>query len=235
MAMQAVVICWKIRIFAYWTTPLAIDWAVDAELWFAEKFVSLLIEQHLWHIRRAAACGCDLLKNSYLCLLNNTNKLVWLAGLLVVICWKIRIFAYWTTPHTLDCNSGSRLWFAEKFVSLLIEQHRHNKVSQRAVSCDLLKNSYLCLLNNTRVWAVAKSTVVVICWKIRIFAYWTTPVAKRQTDFIALWFAEKFVSLLIEQHLPAAIRSPCTVVICWKIRIFAYWTTPCCFQEWGRF
>ena len=92
-----VVICWKIRIFAYWTTP------------------SLYI---IWFLY-----SCDLLKNSYLCLLNNTA----------------------------ESRSMRRevLWFAEKFVSLLIEQHLRPPSPEKAISCDLLKNSYLCLLNNT--------------------------------------------------------------------------------------
>ena len=41
-----------------------------------------------------------------------------------------------------------------------------------------------------------------------------------------LWFAEKFVSLLIEQHRAGKRKPKPLVVICWKIRIFAYWTTP---------
>ena len=68
---------------------------------------------------------------------------------MVVICWKIRIFAYWTTPWLGHGRGGEELWFAEKFVSLLIEQHHKIIARSRERSCDLLKNSYLCLLNNT--------------------------------------------------------------------------------------
>ena len=195
-------------------------------LWFAEKFVSLLIEQHQDSVVVRYVWRCDLLKNSYLCLLNNTCCASTEAEEEVVICWKIRIFAYWTTPESQ--RSLGRL------------------------SCDLLKNSYLCLLNNTCTLRDHQKTFVVICWKIRIFAYWTTPRCMPSAFAWRLWFAEKFVSLLIEQH-----RSPggvwrnhgcdllknsylcllnntiCSrgcenlqVVICWKIRIFAYWTTP---------
>ena len=66
---------------------------------------------------------CDLLKNSYLCLLNNTPEKDVQLDAYVVICWKIRIFAYWTTPRLVYLLEPS--------------------------GCDLLKNSYLCLLNNT--------------------------------------------------------------------------------------
>ena len=170
--------------------------------------------------------SCDLLKNSYLCLLNNTLRQVLDKHFCVVICWKIRIFAYWTTPVGLLPNSCNPLWFAEKFVSLLIEQHLHSKTDKiwiscdllknsylcllnntllssqttREGSCDLLKNSYLCLLNNTEVRSQCKDSKVVICWKIRIFAYWTTPQRTNHPTRRELWFAEKFVSLLIEQH-----------------------------------
>ena len=193
-------ICWKIRIFAYWTTP---GWTGNT-----------------------VTVSCDLLKNSYLCLLNNTASAECLLRNAVVICWKIRIFAYWTTPTMKRSIEKIVLWFAEKFVSLLIEQHPRRARAMAIECCDLLKNSYLCLLNNTK----------------------RTKKPPRQK----LWFAEKFVSLLIEQHLwyffvpirhscdllknsylcllnntlPHSLQTAQAVVICWKIRIFAYWTTP---------
>ena len=197
---QGVVICWKIRIFAYWTTPKRSRGTRTSWLWFAEKFVSLLIEQH------------QIIRDEKISR--------------VVICWKIRIFAYWTTPNAIKSVLGAKLWFAEKFVSLLIEQHQERRRED--------------------------NRGVVICWKIRIFAYWTTPWQLQSKNTTQLWFAEKFVSLLIEQH-PESARtgaeiscdllknsylcllnntlcrdSSCqwSVVICWKIRIFAYWTTP---------
>ena len=143
-------ICWKIRIFAYWTTPGLYEVDCSTLLWFAEKFVSLLIEQHPFF-------SGSIIRS-------------------VVICWKIRIFAYWTTPYHVREVRIYWLWFAEKFVSLLIEQHPARGGSQRPSCCDLLKNSYLCLLNNTTFENIVKTIKVVICWKIRIFAYWTTPV-----------------------------------------------------------
>ena len=249
---QLVVICWKIRIFAYWTTPLRTEGISLAKLWFAEKFVSLLIEQHQTTRPDDVEMCCDLLKNSYLCLLNNTARARRPCAAMVVICWKIRIFAYWTTPNLATEPDYPKLWFAEKFVSLLIEQHLIRESFLRPISCDLLKNSYLCLLNNTEPADEERLRIVVICWKIRIFAYWTTPATGSQTNREMLWFAEKFVSLLIEQHqkhFSKFIHSSCdllknsylcllnntrstgrersgVVVICWKIRIFAYWTTP---------
>ena len=171
------------------------------KLWFAEKFVSLLIEQHPAPLPKVHHGRCDLLKNSYLCLLNNTNCKSNKRKVTVVICWKIRIFAYWTTPVKNPRTASQQLWFAEKFVSLLIEQHLEFATNASPSSCDLLKNSYLCLLNNTLAPPPRFASLVVICWKIRIFAYWTTPHSNLPTCINTLWFAEKFVSLLIEQHL----------------------------------
>ena len=202
-------ICWKIRIFAYWTTPKWNSGCAAPKLWFAEKFVSLLIEQHRWRSQGRRQRCCDLLKNSYLCLLNNTRWTTTSSSRPVVICWKIRIFAYWTTPRHLSRAAGfllwfaekfvsllieqhpyahqqppaDWLWFAEKFVSLLIEQHPYAKRKAHAGRCDLLKNSYLCLLNNTETFQGYTYLLVVICWKIRIFAYWTTPDNQRWKDF----------------------------------------------------
>ena len=182
----------------------------SSSLWFAEKFVSLLIEQHHTIVGMVTDSSCDLLKNSYLCLLNNTFMWQWAEKDLVVICWKIRIFAYWTTPFNGRLTKEQKLWFAEKFVSLLIEQHLSLINISLPRCCDLLKNSYLCLLNNTPLRHLPEMCLVVICWKIRIFAYWTTPGCFSRTAGTKLWFAEKFVSLLIEQHLlPVGVFAQC--------------------------
>ena len=172
----------------------------NRKLWFAEKFVSLLIEQHRGSQIGGGLDCCDLLKNSYLCLLNNTVESWMPTTSIVVICWKIRIFAYWTTPVATWTGLPVTLWFAEKFVSLLIEQHPGYRDVPGRARCDLLKNSYLCLLNNTLSKSGCSTPAVVICWKIRIFAYWTTPHSENLSKHLTLWFAEKFVSLLIEQH-----------------------------------
>ena len=195
-------------------------------LWFAEKFVSLLIEQHRDNVREIRAYGCDLLKNSYLCLLNNTEEAKAKAEQAVVICWKIRIFAYWTTPDDDGTLLPAVLWFAEKFVSLLIEQHLRMAALPVTIRCDLLKNSYLCLLNNTRKAHLRLSQSVVICWKIRIFAYWTTPEKKQGNNGISCDLLKNSYLCLLNNtpHINPAPRR--AVVICWKIRIFAYWTTP---------
>ena len=169
-------------------------------LWFAEKFVSLLIEQHLWRTIVEIFCSCDLLKNSYLCLLNNTcwTKIVFKT--FVVICWKIRIFAYWTTPQGRVVDGSGVVVICWKIRIFAYWTTPDKACHHTPKSCDLLKNSYLCLLNNTKKGDEDRAVTVVICWKIRIFAYWTTPPLRDTGVPEELWFAEKFVSLLIEQH-----------------------------------
>ena len=65
---------------------------------------------------------CDLLKNIYLCGSNNNKSFLHYEYKIVVICLKISIFVVATTTH-YDFNIGN-------------------------VSCDLLKNIYLCGSNN---------------------------------------------------------------------------------------
>ena len=197
-------------------------------LWFAEKFVSLLIEQHLRPVIADETGCCDLLKNSYLCLLNNTQCPTGKEEDAVVICWKIRIFAYWTTPPNFHGGKIYKLWFAEKFVSLLIEQHPTvwGRAGQRR--CDLLKNSYLCLLNNTGVRRINFQALVVICWKIRIFAYWTTPSCRACSRWTCCDLLKNSYLCLLNNTDAWWWTTRPSVVICWKIRIFAYWTTPRC-------
>ena len=114
---------------------------------------------------------------------------------MVVICWKISIFA---PAKTTSCAKGyvmNRLWFAEKLVSL------HQQKQPRCSS-----------------W---RHSTVVICWKISIFAPAKTTAIGVILIIASLWFAEKLVSLHQQkQQLLRLFASP-LVVICWKISIFA--------------
>ena len=96
MNKQVVVICLKISTFVVSTTT------------------TLFVFHH--------TDGCDLLKNIYLCGINNNSPLKSLLSTSVVICLKISTFVVsTTTPHTRR---------------------------QRKTGCDLLKNIYLCGINN---------------------------------------------------------------------------------------
>ena len=62
---------------------------------------------------------------------------------------------------------------------------------------------------------------VVICWKISIFAPAKTTTNYGFHNTNMLWFAEKLVSLHQQKQLIGQTSHVRTVVICWKISIFA--------------
>ena len=92
----------------------------------------------------------------------------------VVICFKIRIFAQRQTSKCMPWMITLWLWFALKFVSLHKDKHQANGLQH---------------------WHV-----VVICFKIRIFAQRQTSFKKELIDSLTLWFALKFVSLHKDKH-----------------------------------
>ena len=114
---------------------------------------------------------------------------------MVVICFKIRIFAQRQTSIVHDTVSRKELWFALKFVSLHKDKHHLNLLSLRVF--------------------------VVICFKIRIFAQRQTSNLTKSTGNSKLWFALKFVSLHKDKHQMKRPLLQNHVVICFKIRIFA--------------
>ena len=112
-----------------------------------------------------------------------------------MICWKISIFAQAYTSSEIYVCHFCRLWFAEKIVSL----HKHIHLSKDAATWPL----------------------VVICWKISIFAQAYTSDNEETISSIQLWFAEKLVSLHKHIHPKETEQQTMEVVICWKISIFA--------------
>ena len=99
--------------------------------------------------------SCDLLKNIYLCGINNNRIDSMVNRWLVVICLKISIFVVSTTT-VFHCPPNRP-------------------------RCDLLENIYLCGINNNSVALFSSFTPVVICLKISIFvASTTTAITLRQ-------------------------------------------------------
>ena len=119
------------------------------------------------------ARSCDLLKNIYLCGINNNVSARYQRHWRVVICLKISTFVLSTTTfkfsrtHVLCCdllkniylgginNNGRKrlvhvqwvvicLKISTFVVSTTTGKHSHSL----CVSCDLLKNIYLCGINN---------------------------------------------------------------------------------------
>ena len=94
---------------------------------------------------------------------------------MVVICWKISIFAPAKTTKNNLKTLNIMLWFAEKLVSL----HQQKQL-----------NLITTIINQ-----------VVICWKISIFAPAKTTKNWRHQQIKLLWFAEKLVSLHQQKQL----------------------------------
>ena len=91
--------------------------------------------------------GCDLLKNIYLCGINNNKYPGDSSSVIVVICLKISTF---------------------------VEQQLVIAYMEFLSSCDLLENIYLCGINNNISRYTAICIHVVICLKISTFVVSTT-------------------------------------------------------------
>ena len=118
--------------------------------------------------------GCDLLKNIYLCGINNN----WVKNMSkekrVVICLKISIFVVSTTTVLWRRPFFIQLWFAWKYLSLWYQQQLRWKITASNISCDLLENIYLCGINNNKHMQIHLWQRVVICLKISTFVVSTT-------------------------------------------------------------
>ena len=117
-------------------------------LWFAWKYLPLWYQQQLMVLALYPLFSCDLLENIYLCGINNNTFLFFVSATIVVICLKISTFVVSTT---------TRRW---------------KRLCQEC--CDLLKNIYLCGINNNSRRSTMPTRRVVICLKISTFVVSTT-------------------------------------------------------------
>ena len=117
-AVASVVICFQILTFAVSATAFFSARSVSTLLWFAFKFLPLQ------YLRQPRAPGspssrsCDLLSNSYLCSICDSNRSANTGYFAVVICFQILTFAVSATASTLPRFCPFRLWFAFKFLPL---------------------------------------------------------------------------------------------------------------------
>ena len=167
-------ICSKIRTFVVSATTVARSSTRVSSLWFAQKFVPLWYQQQHFDRDIVLPISCDLLKNSYLCGISNNSVFV-------------------STPQ-------HALWFAQKFVPLWYQQQHIIKNLLLCISCDLLKNSYLCGISNNFRRCLPTHPLVVICSKIRTFVVSATTDPKDEKTQLLLWFAQKFVPLWYQQQ-----------------------------------
>ena len=117
------------------------------------KISTFVVSTTTFKFSRTHVLCCDLLKNIYLCGINNNGRKRLVHVQWVVICLKISTFVVSTTTG----------------------KHSHSL----CVSCDLLKNIYLCGINNNSKLAGAIKKLVVICLKISTFVVSTTTSPSR--------------------------------------------------------
>ena len=193
------------------------------KLWFAEIFVPLLVQLQpaiirafpvsvvicwnfctfagavtTWKVRRLWTLRCDLLKFLYLCWCSYNRHGFIIFGSDVVICWNFCTFAgAVTTIHIFDVLVHL-LWFAEIFVPLLVQlQHTFALISPYAVViCWNFCTFAGAVTTRGRIVHLIKH--VVICWNFCTFAGAVTTLPMVVYPFVALWFAEIFVTLLVQ-------------------------------------
>ena len=169
-------------------------------MWFAWKYLPLWYQQQRIHpLHRPRTC-CDLLKNIYLCGINNNWIRLNNFYSPVVICLKISTFVVSTTTKTAFWGLLKLLWFAWKYLPLWYQQQRIGSKWSSCCSCDLLENIYLCGINNNIALFFSAFSAVVICLKISTFVVSTTTSNHRRTNQSLLWFAWKYLPLWYQQQ-----------------------------------
>ena len=162
-------ICFQILTFAVSATALTRCYCQIGTLWFAFKFLPLQYLRQLYNNKGHIYHSCDLLSNSYLCSICDSNSRE-------------------PTRRTL-------LWFAFKFLPLQYLRQRRKQPARNLPRCDLLSNSYLCSICDSDTFGYQRAWYVVICFQILTFAVSATAFASSKILPVALWFAFKFLPL----------------------------------------
>ena len=117
-ACTTVVICFQILTFAVSATAKGIGVIVILPLWFAFKFLPLQYLRQRAARRAPRRARCDLLSNSYLCSICDSEQAKGRHRRGVVICFQILTFAVSATARACATYLYSVLWFAFKFLPL---------------------------------------------------------------------------------------------------------------------
>ena len=139
--------------------------------------------------------GCDLLSNSYLCSICDSASAWWRPPCRVVICFQILTFAVSATAQIPRGGHHMVLWFAFKFLPLQYLRQRPGAGIEAQLCCDLLSNSYLCSICDSRRRDGHPCGWVVICFQILTFAVSATAEKLPAHRPQQLWFAFKFLPL----------------------------------------
>ena len=96
---------------------------------------------------------CDLLKNIYLCGINNNLIREYIIPMRVVICLKISTFVVSTTTNY---NSKFSLLCCDLLKNIYLCGINNNESAKTDADrgCDLLKNIYLCGINNNSLFVI---------------------------------------------------------------------------------
>ena len=156
-------------------------------------------QQQLQFILHLLVLRCDLLKNIYLCGINNNFQGLHPSPIHVVICLKISTFVVSTTTS--------------------------QKQNLSSYGCDLLENIYLCGINNNYITMLFFLVLVVICLKISTFVVSTTTGTKVRLLRLCCDLLENIYLCGINNNITVSIVMKHCVVICLKISTFVVSTT----------
>ena len=136
--------CFQNRIFALSFTTISTIRRLVILLWIAFRIVSLHYLLQLIGLAFPVDLSCELLSESYLCIIFYNREH-----------WVLRIFM---------------LWIAFRIVSLhyLLQLAKRSRVSRSR--CELLSESYLCIIFYNAEIQVNTPKMVVNCFQNRIFA-----------------------------------------------------------------
>jgi len=141
-----VVNCFQNRIFALSFTTCIIDYGLLHKLWIAFRIVSLHYRLQPTHRRDGHKYSCELLSESYLCIIVYNWRREHISHSLVVNCFQNRIFALSFTTWPVDTSLPPALWIAFRIVSLHYRLQQVIAVNVSRCSCELLSESYLCII-----------------------------------------------------------------------------------------
>ena len=189
-----VVNCFQNRIFALSFT-IRILWNIRSPwLWIAFRIVSLHYRSQRSRLLRAKWYGCELLSESYLCiivhnivLLSSLNRKLWIA-------FRIVSLHYRSQPmSTLEPISNVVNCFQNRIFALSFTTTK--RFIKKMSGCELLSESYLCIIVHNRPFGHTKLPLVVNCFQNRIFALSFTTVCRWSKRDTELWIAFRIVSL----------------------------------------
>ena len=164
-----VVNCFQNRIFALSFTTTFNSSSDKAALWIAFRIVSL-------HYR-------------------SQQLLVTLLHLVVVNCFQNRIFALSFTTRVIHSCYHNKLWIAFRIVSLHYRSQHFGFSKVQKEGCELLSESYLCIIVHNLIWTLELWEPVVNCFQNRIFALSFTTFWLFSNSEKGLWIAFRIVSL----------------------------------------